>query len=181
MINKTVYYTLSQVGILIELRKLWEQHVFWTRSFIISTAAGLGDLDAVTRRLMRNPADFAVLFRRFYGNETAASFEDLLSNHLQIGGDLVKAAKNNDVTGADAARRKWYENADEIAAFLASVNPCWDEETWKRLLYNHLEMTEKEASLRLAGRYEEDVAIFDVIEAEALKMADYMFCGFRYS
>lgn len=36
-----------------EFRKLWEQHIMWTRSFIISTVNDLGDIDFVTKRLMR--------------------------------------------------------------------------------------------------------------------------------
>lgn len=45
------------------------------------------------------------------------------------------------------------------------------------MLYSHLEMTEKEAVLRLGGNYLTDIKIFHEIEEEALKMADYMFCG----
>ena len=45
------------------------------------------------------------------------------------------------------------------------------------MLYSHLEMTEKEATLRLEGNYTADIKTFDAIEKEALKMADYMFCG----
>ena len=35
----------------------------------------------------------------------------------------------------------------------------------------------KEASLRLQGDYVADIRMFDRIETEALRMADYMFCG----
>lgn len=170
-------YTQYQVALLNQLRMLWEQHVHWTRSFIISTAANLGDLDPTTKRLLRNPSDFAELFRQFYGDEIADNFKDLFTQHLLIAGDLVNAAKNNDTKAADEARKKWYANADEISAFLAQINPYWDETKWKELFYSHLQMTEKEAVLRLAGKYEEDIAIYDQIEAEALNMADYMFYG----
>lgn len=45
------------------------------------------------------------------------------------------------------------------------------------MLYSHLQMTEKEAMLRLQGNYTADINVFDDIENEAFKMADYMFCG----
>ena len=35
----------------------------------------------------------------------------------------------------------------------------------------------KEASLRLQGDYVADIRMFDRNETEALRMADYMFCG----
>ena len=78
---------------------------------------------------------------------------------------------------ANAARIKWYENADEIARFLSAINRRWDETKWKAMLYSHLEMTEKEAILRLQENYTADIQLFDSIENEALKMADYMFSG----
>lgn len=45
------------------------------------------------------------------------------------------------------------------------------------MMYSHLKMTKKETALRLQGEYEEDIRMFDEIEIEALKMADYMSCG----
>lgn len=159
------------------IRQLWGQHVYWTRFFIISTASDLGNLEPVTKRLLRNPKDFAKLLAPLCGKRMADRFEDLFTQHLLIAADLVNAAKNGDADKAASARTKWYENADEIACFLASVNRCWDEAKWKDMLYSHLEMTEKEASLRLQGDYTADIKVFDDIENEAFKMADYMFCG----
>lgn len=72
---------------------------------------------------------------------------------MLIAADLVNAAKNGQTAKANAARNSWYKNADEIAGFLSSVNRCWDKAKWKEMLYSHLEMTEKEASLRLKGGF----------------------------
>lgn len=94
-----------------------------------------------------------------------------------IGGDLVNAEKNGQTDRANTLRAKWYENANEIAEFLSSLNRCWNEKMWKEMLYSHLKMTEKEAALRLEKNYTADINSFDAIENEAMKMADYMFCG----
>ena len=37
-------YTQQQICLMNQLQQLWAQHVYWTRLFIISTAAGLDDL-----------------------------------------------------------------------------------------------------------------------------------------
>ena len=103
-------------------------------------------------------------------------FEELLRQHLIIGGDLVKAAKA-DTASAEALRRQWYQNADEIAAFLAEINACWRESEWRAMLYSHLELTQQEATLRIGGNDPADIRIFGKIEAEAMEMADMMFCG----
>ncbi|MGO5051611.1 acetylglutamate kinase [Lachnospiraceae bacterium LCP25S3_G4] len=171
------YYTRSQVDLMNLLRELWEQHVYWTRFFIISTAENLGDLEAVTKRLLQNPSDFAEAFSPFYTTKTTEAFKFLFTQHLLIAADLVTAAKNKDLAKVEEARKKWYMNANDIAKFLSEINPYWNMEKWKTLLYRHLEMTEKEAVLRLSKKYEEDIQIFDMIEKEALEMADFMSCG----
>lgn len=64
------HYTARQVCLMQRLRQLWEQHVYWTRFFIISTAAGLADLSPVTDRLLQNPKDFARALTPFFGART---------------------------------------------------------------------------------------------------------------
>lgn len=63
-----------------------------------------------------------------------------------------------------------------IAEFLSSINRCWNKAKWKSMLNSYLKMTEKEATLRLQGKYTADINVFESIENEAFEMADYMFC-----
>lgn len=170
-------YTNKQICIINQIRKLWSQHIYWTRFFIISTAENLGDLEPVTNRLLQNPKDFARMLAPIYGTRAAAQFEKLFTEHLTVAAELVNAAKNKQQSAADNARKRWYENADEIAKFLASVNSCWCEQKWKSMMHSHLAMTEEEAALRLSENYAADIKIFDKIEDEALEMADYMAHG----
>ncbi|MFQ9510231.1 MAG: acetylglutamate kinase [Lachnospiraceae bacterium] len=175
--NTQACLTNRQINLLNQLRQLWEQHIHWTRSFIISTAANLGDLEPVTNRLLQNPGDFAKIFHFFYGPEIAAEFQELFKQHLLIAADLVNAAKKSDTKAAQDARKKWYSNADDISSFLSRINPYWNEATWKKFFYDHLAMTEKEALLRLQGKYAEDVAIYDQIQNGAMQKAEFMLWG----
>jgi len=154
------------------LRSLWEQHVMWTRSFIISTAADLPDLQAVTQRLLRNPTDFATALSQFYPESITNQFESLFRNHLLIAAKLVKHAKEGNMHEAIKDQQEWYRNADEIAYFLARINPYWNAYDWQKMLYMHLAMTQREAVERLNGRFENDIAEFDNIQQQALTMAD---------
>lgn len=158
------------------IRLLWEQHVYWTRLFILSIAFGLPDTEFVTNRLLRNPKDFEAALKPFYG-ENAEKFEKLFTSHLTIAGELVMAAKAGDNAAAVDAERRWYANADEIAAFLSSINPYWSVQEWRKMLYEHLSMTKTEAVDFLTQKYEDSIKIFDHIEQQALMMADVMTQG----
>ncbi len=167
----------NQITLFNIFRKLWVEHVLWTRSFIISTAANLEDLDIVTERLLRNPTDFALAFRNFYGVNKARVLESLLRDHLLIAASLVNNIKNNNAEAVFEDRKKWQQNADEIAAFLGEINPHWSSRQFRSMFYDHLKMTEDEAVYRLNGKYGSDTAIFDSIQAQAFQMADFMAYG----
>lgn len=158
-------------------RRLWNEHVLWTRQFIIGTAFDLPDLPFVTQRLLQNPDDFAGELQPLYGKQTAAQFKQLFTAHLLIAAELVNAAKEGNAAEVERQRKLWYLNAEEIAKFLASINPFWSEREWRELLFEHLRMTEDEAVFILTGQYEKSIKEYDAIQAEALKMADVMTSG----
>ena len=159
------------------MRLLWEQHVYWTRLFLVSTAFGLPDTEFVTNRLLRNPKDFEAALKPYYGANAAAAFAELLTSHLTIAAELVSAAKAGDSAAAADAERRWYANANNIAAFLSSINPYWSVQEWQKMLYDHLAMTKAEAVAILTQKYEDGINIFENIEQEALMMADAMTRG----
>lgn len=169
--------TCSQLKLSNTIRRLWIEHVLWTRFFIISTAFDLPDLQPVTQRLLQNPMDFARELQPFYGRQTAMRFEQLLTEHFLIAAALVNAAKAGDTTEVIRQRQKWFRNAKEIASFLASINPFWDECVWRELLFDHLRMTEDEAVFVLTGQYRRSIREYDAIQTQALEMADVMTCG----
>lgn len=167
----------SRLALNNHLRLLWEQHVVWTRLTIISMVFDLPDVDLVTGRLLRNPKDFEALLKPLYGDRIAARFADLLTSHLVIAAELVKAAKAGDTGAAADAEKRWYANADEIAVFLGNINPYWSARQWQTMLHEHLALTKSEAVNMLTGKYAEGIAVFDQIEKQALEMADVMING----
>ncbi|MNO16928.1 hypothetical protein D3C76_66170 [compost metagenome] len=159
------------------LRNLWEQHVAWTRMTIISIVEGLADEKYVTARLLRNAPDMAAVFKKYYGERVAAKFNELLTYHLVIAAELVKAAKAGNQQAAANAEKRWYANADEIAEFLSSINPNWSKEEWTKMLHEHLKLTKDEAVYQLTGQYQQSIDTYDKIEKQALEMADVLTKG----
>lgn len=166
--------TMSQEELKLKVRELWAEHVIWTRMFIMSVADNTTDKAPVTKRLLQNYEDMADAMKMYYGNDTGNKFGDLVEEHLLIAASLVEAAKAGNSTGAADAEKKWYANADEIAAFENSINPNWDKAAMMTMWHDHLRLTKDEAVARLTKNYPADIATFDQIETLANTMADSM-------
>ena len=58
-------HTASAVELRTAMRQLWEEHIVYTRNFIISALADLGDTDKVAERLLRNQDDIGDAVKQF--------------------------------------------------------------------------------------------------------------------
>src|SRR5690606_36561065 len=128
-----------------DMRSLWEEHVAWTRMAIISLVFNLPDINEVLSRLLKNADDMGDMIRRLYGDEVATTYSQLIKDHLIIAADLVNAAIAEDTVATQEAEKKWFQNADDIARFLNSVNPYLTEEAVREMFYKHLNLTKQEA------------------------------------
>lgn len=160
------------------MRQLWEDHITWTRLYIVSAAAGLPDADATAQRLLRNQADIGAAIKPFYGETAGASLTALLRSHILTAAKLVGAAKSGDTAAARSASEGWYANADSIADFLSAANPkAWAAATLRAAMRMHLDLTLKEATARLHGDWAADIAAYDAIHEHILQLADVLSSG----
>ena len=155
-----------------DMRSLWEEHVAWTRMAIISLVFNLPDINEVLSRLLKNADDMGDMIRRLYGDEVATTYSQLINDHLIIAADLVNAAIAEDTVATQEAEKKWFQNADDIARFLNSVNPYLTEEAVREMFYKHLNLTKQEAIYMINNEFEKDIAVYDEIEKQAREMAD---------
>ena len=167
----------AEFSIKLAMRRLWSDHVFWTRMYIISAVAGTPDAAAAAGRLLRNQEDIGNAIVPYYGQSAGTKLTDLLKQHIMIAVDLVAAAKSGDQKKFDNTDKKWTANADDIAAFLSGANPNWPKKDVADLLYLHLKLTKEEAVARLTKNWAEDVKKFDEIFTEAMVIADALTGG----
>ncbi|HEU4672198.1 MAG TPA: hypothetical protein VFS32_04800 [Candidatus Limnocylindrales bacterium] len=161
------------------MRKLWEDHVTWTRLFIVSAAtdpnATLPDLDPTVARLLQNQVDIGDAVKPFYGDAAGDHLTVLLREHILLAADIVGDAKAGNTSAQQQAVDEWYANANEIADFLHDANPRnWADADMRAMMKSHLDLTLDEAVARLQGRYADDVVAYDRVHAEILEMADML-------
>ena len=159
------------------MRKLWEDHVTWTRNVICCLVDDLPGADQAVHRLLKNQDDIGNAITPIYGEAAGKKLTALLHDHITIAADVVKAARASDNTALDAANKKWFANADEIALFLAQANPNWKAADLKKMMHDHLKLTTDEAVARIKKDYDADVAAYDKVHNEILEMSDMLADG----
>jgi hypothetical protein len=160
-----------------DMRKLWTDHVVWTRVFIIGATADAPDVPAATTRLLRNQEDIGKAVAEYYGPPAGEKLTGLLKSHIVIAGDLVKAAKANNQAGVAENNKKWEANADSIATMLSQANPNWPKPTLMGLLKGHLSTTTNEVKARLAKNWDQDVKAYDAVYDHILMLSDALSDG----
>lgn len=163
------------------MRKLWEDHILWTRQFIVSAATESGnlpDIGPTTDRLLANQTDIGNALKPFYGEAAGDQITALLRAHILTAAQIIAAAKAGDSAGADAALGAWYANAHDIAVALNGLNPVhWPLADLEAMMRDHLDLTLAEAVARLQGRYADDISAYEQIHEQILAMADMLSDG----
>jgi len=166
-----------QLTLINDMRLAWSQHVYWTRMLLLSIAEHLPDERDVTDRLLKNPYDIAQIYSRYYPPAATKQIADLLTEHLQIGARLITALRDKQTIQADALNRAWYHNAEQMSAAFAALTPHYTYDALHKMFDMHLALTTREVNMRLQKDYPADIAAFDQVEEEALRMADYFSHG----
>ena len=161
-----------------DMRRLWEDHVTWTRLFIVSALAAAPDTDATAQRLLQNQTDIGNAIKPLYGDAAGARLTALLRNHILTAADLLGAAKSGDNAKVTTTKDRWYANGAEIAGFLTQANPeHWPAVKMGRMMREHLDRTLSEAVNHLRGDYAAGIADYDRIHLQILGMADMLSDG----
>lgn len=160
-----------------DMRRLWSDHVVWTRMYIVTAVSKDPSASAALARLMKNQEDIGNAIRPYYGDAAGAQLTTLLKKHISLAGELVAAAAAGDAAKQKDADKRWHDNAEDIAEFLSKANPNWPRATLQEMLNKHLALTTREATDRIQKNWTDDAAAFDDIYTQIMGMADALSDG----
>ena len=167
----------AAIDLRLGMRKLWEDHITYTRNYIISALADLEDTGKVAERLLKNQDDIGNAIKPIYGDEAGIKLALLLRDHILVATEVVKAAKAGNNEELAKANKKWEANADDIATFLSGANPNWPKQDLVNMLYKHLELTTGEVVSRLKKDWVADIDYYDKGHEHMLMFADALTDG----
>jgi len=184
------------------MRQLWSDQVAFTRQYVIAAVAGRPVSEVLTKLLGQAVAPIATApgvrdlvpqfsdgdaaavgllttmeatgeaFAPHVGEDSARELVSLLRRHVLIAVELLSAARSGHIERFKKEDERWIASANEIAAFLSSVNPNWPREVLEQHLQLLLQLTKDEAVARIAGNSRLDLRTYDAIHEEAMVIAD---------
>ena len=171
------YITYEQMNLINEFRLHSLEYAMWSRALANALKFQTESIEAVYERLLREPADIYRTARNFYGPEISEQYLNYLTQQVINFRNLTEALINNDHLKADESWRNWNRTAEQIAEFLARINPYWERAQWVQLLQEYHLMVYYEILAILSGDYGRGIDIFDRVVDHTIIMADYMSRG----
>lgn len=173
----TAQISIKESELKMDMRKLWEDHITWTRMYIVSVANNNPDSKNVAARLLKNQEDLGNAIKPVYGNEAGNKLTTLLKEHINGAVALISAAKSGDQKALTEANDRWYKNGDNIADFLSSANPNWPKTETRAMMKEHLDLTKQEAVDILNKNFDAGISDYDLVHDQILKMSDMLSMG----
>lgn len=163
----------GQINFIFRSRMLWRDLVTWMSIYMVSTLGGYANQAAVAARMYELPLEYGNFLKLVFGDMPAEEYINLLSTYIITFLNLFHAQISGDAAAVEGYARQLFRNIDQTAAFLARINPYWQNETWRSLLYNYHNLLLENAMTLLMNDYERNVDVFERTLAFSSVIGDY--------
>lgn len=170
-------YACEEVKLKVNMRKLFTDHVIWTRQFSVDLLGNLPSIDKTTDRFLKNQEAIGNSIRPFFGDIAADTFTSLLKEHANIATNMMKSIKEGYLNKEANFEIDAVINADNISTFLSTINPYFSKEDLSDLFKSHILLLKYQFIARMNGDYNADILYFDMGLHHILTIADCLFRG----
>jgi hypothetical protein len=157
------------------MQSLWADHMQWTFTTVDAFFNNPNGLDGNLNRLLQNQKDIGAAIVPYYGQAAGDQLAKLLTEHIQGAVPVLTAAKNGNQSALNTALADWYQNAQDIADFLAGANPTnWKQAEMRDMMKGHIDQTTTYAVHLLQKDYTNAIKVFDEANHHMAMMADML-------
>lgn len=157
------------------LRKLFTDHAVYT-VFVMKSIVDSGkDTTVFLNRLLLNQKDIGDQLKPLIGNEKGNMITELLTSHIKLAGEVIKAAKNRD---ADLQNKidVLFNNSNMVAEALTSLNPeALPLNVTEEMFHIHNQFVIDMTIARISGDFLKEQQLYDAYYNELLVLADEIF------
>lgn len=164
--------TFSQMNLIFNARIYYRRLTTWTRAYLLSRYFNVGTAEAQFERLYLETLAIGNILQLVFGRRNAEEYSLLLSRYAIIFHQLLDAQLSGDKSAVDENVRLLYENVDERALFLESINPYWSAEEYKGLFYSYIGHILETANAIASGDFKRDIELYDLLNELTQEMGD---------
>lgn len=162
----------AQIALHDRMRKLWGEHVLYTRAYVVDYFNGSPETPVTGKRLMRNQEEIGATFIPYYGDVVGKKITSLLKEHISLATKILVDLRKKDKKSLTKHNDLWYSNADKISEALNGINENWKKEDLKKELYAHLDSTKEMITSGMDKKWTDEVRAFDKNFDHILELAD---------
>lgn len=122
---------------LFRLRMAWNEINILTNMYMLSRYRGIANPDVTKTILNQFIIDHVDRLQQFFGTNLENYSQQLLT-YINLIDSLITAQIEGNVNEINLITQLLYQNADQRAASIATLNPVWNETEWRTILYNCL-------------------------------------------
>lgn len=160
-----------------DMRKVWTDHVVWTRNYTVSAVDGTPDQGKMLERLLQNQVDIGNAIKPYYGEAAGNQLAKLLKDHILIAGKVLDAAKSQNQADLKKYNTEWYKNGDDIVEFLSGLNNNWSLNELRDMFHMHLQLVTDGVVARIKKDPAADILALDKGTLHMLIFADVLSDG----
>lgn len=121
--------------------KLWDDHFYWTRLFIVLSLRNTNNVPQTTTRLLQNAVDFGNLYQ-------SKKLEVALNDHLTIAAGIVESVKKSGKPDFNLINQ-WHNNALKCGSIFYELGGIYNkilgnEKKYQDMMLEHLALTSEE-------------------------------------
>ena len=160
------------------LRKLWAEHAFWMRQYVISYLNGSSDVNDTTRRLLKNQEQIGRAIGLWYGEKNGKKIGELMTTQLVAFGDMLNAMRTRDKNASVVAEKKWHGATEALVDFLVELNAKWGRVELGQHFKHYNEMITNMSIHRFRKKHNDEIGSFDKAYTHAMNdIADVLTKG----
>lgn len=155
--------TPGQIDLISNARTFFRRFAGWLRAYIVSRYTGVGTPEEIFGRIYLETSNFGDMIRFTLGIDDAIGFTQQMNQIIFGIRDIIDAQLAGNSQAVQESVNRLYQNADDTASFLASINPYFNEAEWKNLLRTLLQYNLESANLFSLGQYNNEIELVPTI------------------
>lgn len=133
--------TYEDVNTLLNIQRLWLEVIQWMRAFFHGVLENSPAQSAAGTRLFQKlPMDLYNEFKKYYSEEESRQFLNIITRLISGNWQLITSYQSNDKASIATSTAQWYQTANELSEFLASINKYYDETQFKTLFDEYINL-----------------------------------------